>query len=219
VRGARVLVLLLLLGSGLLAIPAHALGLVDQSVTATPTTTDSAINSVTRDIGQTFTAGMTGQLDAVSLPLAASPSPAEVVVTIYAASLGQPTGPALATSLATVTGFAFPPPQWTLVTFSPAASVIAGMSYAIVLGPVPSDFAFVNWATSAADVYEGGTAFVLFDPILGPYAARSWDFDFQTLVTPLVPPQSFANTGYSPTLSNGVPYGGSGFHPGCAICP
>ena len=133
-----------LLSASLLAgaTPALALGTLDPEAPAD----GGSIQVSGSDIymGQSFTAGLSGELDAVSLVPNESLNGA--VVEIRAATSGLPTGPALASS--TITSSVTR--DWVAITFPTPAIVVAGSQYVIIVGPRAS-LAFVTGST-----YAGG---------------------------------------------------------------
>jgi hypothetical protein len=144
-RLASVLLALMLVALG--AGQALAIGTLDQEAPC-PCFSFTALGAG-QTIWQTFTAGVSGQLDTVALY-----GPQELGsgniwnVTIQAVDGGTtlPSGPALSTGSAAAPAA----PDWTDVSLTPAAPVTAGTMYAIVVsGPSP------YWGEAAAD-YPGG---------------------------------------------------------------
>ena len=116
-------------------------------------------------MSQTFTAGITGQLDTVAL----FGSNGTWNVAIRDAAGGAPTGPYLATGSAPANG------GWSQISLTPAIDITAGTMYAIVVaGTTPF------WNAGAGD-YPGGTGFFADEAFV-------LDFAFQTYVTPPPPP-------------------------------
>lgn len=156
---ASLLVALLLTPMG--AGKAQAAGTLDQDVA--PFT--ALAYSYVFDMGQTFTAGITGELDTVALHGGGG----TWNVAIRNVSGGAPTGPNLATGSAPANG------GWSQIALTPAIDVTAGTMYAIIVGG-STPF----WNAAAGD-YPGGTGFFGSMPFV-------LDFAFQTYVTPPPPP-------------------------------
>jgi hypothetical protein len=157
---------------------AHATDTLDQSQTGTgfSVTVDS-----TQMLAQTFTAGMTGQLDLLSLFVGESSGGGAIQILSVAG--GQPSGKPLGAT--TYSGFL--PAQWGDFPLGAAVSVTAGTQYAIVVIPNSGSLNTV-WRSSKSDVYAGGQAWS------GTQATSTWtqatypltsatvDFDFETWV-------------------------------------
>jgi hypothetical protein len=155
----------LLAGLALLLAPAaaQATEVLDQSQTSTTGAEGGASGPVW--LGQTFTAGKTGNLDRVDLDLAIAGNVTEpLTVGIYASSGGVPTGSALGSG--TVSAASLQKQQqggsflWTPVSISPAVAITAGQQYAIVISdPNQVDY-FDNgyvWAAACGpNPYSGG---------------------------------------------------------------
>lgn len=142
---------------------ALAIGTLDQEALPAPSPISLSAGS---SLWQTFTAGLSGGLDTVSLYGSTGIGSTWNVSIQATDGSGNPTGPAL------VIGSASAPssPAWTDISLSPAPSVSAGTKYAIVVaGPTPlwtqavayaggagnglSDFAFRTYVTAGT----GGT--------------------------------------------------------------
>jgi hypothetical protein len=138
-RAGRLLVILVGVTTAamLLAGVAAGAGTPDQSSTGSPSSYDY-LGQPAWEVGQTFTAGMTGLLDRVDIYMnreAITPD-APVTVAIESASGNLPTGTILASAAVPATDV----PQtdghsagWVTVTFSLPATVNAGTQYALVL--------------------------------------------------------------------------------------
>jgi len=152
---------------------AHATDTLDQSQTAPGF---SVTVASTQMLAQTFTAGMTGQLDMVSLFLGQQFVAGGGAIQIQSVASGKPSG----TSLGATAYSGFIPGGWRDYPFGAAVSVTAGTQYAIVVIP---DSASGNtvWLSSKTDLYAGGQAWS------GTQATNTWsglavDFDFDTWV-------------------------------------
>jgi hypothetical protein len=154
---------------------AMPVGEVDQS---NPTTGDIA---TTMTSGQTFTAGVTGQLTQVDLwaeyatPQVvagqAAPNPAGgISVQIYATAGGLPIG----TALGSAGGAAIAGPGWVSFTLSPAIPVLTGIMYAFSFSPGTDTGVFVGTA------YSRGTALTFSGSAWSNNTAR--DYAFRTHV-------------------------------------
>jgi hypothetical protein len=167
---------------------------------------------------QTFTAGLTGTLDAVTLetgtnsPGVVAPAAAgDFTVAIWATSGGLPTGSALASEL--VTGNAA---GSVAVIFGSPTSVVAGTKYAIVL--VPDVARGISWLGTCVESYAGGQALV-YDVLNYPTwrTVPAWasdadstdcflDFAFATYVTAgSTPPPTATSTAPSKGSSSPAP--------------
>jgi hypothetical protein len=184
-------------------------------------------------LAQTFTAGLTGSLDAATVSLAAveeinkagvvqPQAIGDLEVAIYATSVGLPTGVSLAHEDFTgVTG------ATTLVAeFSTPTQVTAGTQYALVLQPGTGGL--VNWlGVCDSNPYAGGQALV-FDVNNNPswLTLPDWavaadssacinDFEFSTYVTvPQATAQPTVAVTPQPTVAVTPPPTGTGTLPG-----
>lgn len=179
------------LASGLVVAPAaQAASTLDQNVP------DSASNTSvesTKNVTQSFTAGLTGALTSIDIALQEYGSGGDVTVGVYAVDgSGKPTGAALASTI--VPPSAIPPlGAWSAgaaivnVAFSPAPQVIAGTQYAYVIAaPNATGGAFYS-AYEAASPYTGGAAWFC-TPNSCTWSTLSADLGFRTYVdtgTPL----------------------------------
>ena len=153
--------LLPLTAAAALAIPAPAMavGALDQSQDGGFAGSNVVWGSV--QAAQSFTAGISGDLDQVDVLLARSGSPGDLTVEIQTLSSGVPSGTVLASgsvAAASVTGSY----AWIPVPLSPVAPSSAGVQYAIVLS-APS-------SAGSGDRYDwaitGGSPYVGRDPAL-----------------------------------------------------
>ena len=142
---------------------------------------------------QTFTAGMTGYLDRVSLNLLRNSvfgSPGDLTVAIYATSGGLPTGAALVTTtISQDRVVSYPSYSWVDVYFESPPLVTSGAQYAIVL-TIGSSVGDYRWAT-AGDVYLGGRGAVA-DGSGWYFPSKSVDANFKTYVVPTVQEQTIS---------------------------
>jgi hypothetical protein len=196
---------LVALGSLLIVPSASATGTLDQSQT---TTSGLEVTVAASEwVAQTFTAGITGNLDQVDLFLFRDGSPGDLTVQIQGVSGGVPSGSVLASTTVAQANvsdsFTF---AWVSVPLSPPAPVTAGTQYAIVLSaPSGSVFPVGNiyaWNYVFGNPYSGGRV------VISSTSGSSWgdfafvfddaDTAFKTYVTPL--PTSIAqclNGGWS----------------------
>ncbi|WP_413600412.1 fibronectin type III domain-containing protein [Curtobacterium sp. Curtsp57] len=122
--------------------------------------------------GQTFTAGRTGKLTAVSLDWTLPGSGGSGAVTLQAAANGVPTGPVLASAtISTDTG-------WQTAVFSSPARLTAGTVYALSI-PI------VNTAMYSTSVYAGGAVFH------GGLAYPNYDLPLRTYMQAVPAPTGF----------------------------
>jgi hypothetical protein len=118
-------------------------------------------------IAQTFTAGLTGQLDTISVngasedvTNAAQARPAVLgttLVQIAATSGGMPVAPILASEVVTLAD------GWNTIALSSPVDVVAGTQYAIVLAPQ-----YLNqWRGTCSNLYGGGQALAFYGGLVG----------------------------------------------------
>jgi hypothetical protein len=136
---------------------------------------------------QTFTAGLSGDLDQVDLKLERSSNPGPLTVQIQTVTnTGRPSGVPLATATvqqASVTT----EPQWVSVPLAPPAQSVAGTQYAIVLSAPAGDPGGnqYEWQNAGlANPYGAGAAYN------SSFSGVNWnqeltDFTFKTYVTQL----------------------------------
>ncbi|HEX2680183.1 MAG TPA: putative Ig domain-containing protein, partial [Candidatus Dormibacteraeota bacterium] len=126
-------------------------------------------------VAQTFTAGMTGVLDHVSLVTATNYGARITVEILNTGSNGAPTGAPLGTSTPQYLTCCA---QWHDFTFSPAVQVTSGTRYAIV---VPINSAYVTWWYMPSDPYPGGQMWVTFCPSCNWLSGMQYGVDYSTL--------------------------------------
>jgi hypothetical protein len=155
---------------------------------------DAYVDSA-QSLAQTFTAGLTGNLDRVDLSLRVLNGPTvPMAVQIRNATAVSPGSTVLASQSIPPSGitgsFAFVP-----ITFAAPASVAAGTHYAIVAFSTTASPMDYSWAKSSISVYAGGDAsYVPTSPPSGSWLPVSGsgpaDLAFKTYVAPLaaVPP-------------------------------
>lgn len=177
-----VLAVSILLGLPTLALAA---GTLDQQ----QTTYDGFSGNSTQCIAQTFTAGLSGHLDTVSLYVRKLTDHPVMLIEIRDTVSGGPGSTVLAsdsvpgTEIATTFG-------WIDFEFATPPIVVAGTTYAIValalgpMGPEPGPWGF-EWGgaqqSPSVDPYPGG-GFFSANTCDGPYGAQSADLAFQTFV-------------------------------------
>lgn len=186
-RLSGLLVIPVLLASLLLSgSPALAQGTLDQSQTVH----DAGIGATAEvRFAQTFTAGITGDLDTIKV-YTHDPIPA-ATVEIRTVSDGAPSG----TVLATTEVDASLSETWVTVAFAAPATVTAGTPYAIVLRLPGSSFLGVS---ASSDRYPRGHMWYRFEGDTG-WTWSDDDLAFRTFVT--IPKYGFAWT--SPTKGKG----------------
>ena len=162
----RALALAAALGAGVLAIGVTAAGAAISTVDQQQLDDTAGYTYVCEEpVAQTFTAGRSGDLDRVVLPLhwhtVVDPGP--LLVTIQTVDgAGTPTGDVLGSGSITVTEAGLQPQQsaWVEIRLTSPAEVSAGTQYALVLrtsGECNSD----TWAwhqAASVDPYPGGMA-------------------------------------------------------------
>jgi hypothetical protein len=184
-------------------VPAAArAGTLDQS--QTDTDGSSATIGGTFSWAQTFTAGISGQLDQVDLLLRRIGDPGDLTVEVRTVSGGVPSSTVLASE--TVAQASVPTggvPGWVSVALSPAAPSSAGTQYAIVLSaptadPIPDNS--YSWSAKSGDPYPAGQA--LFSTDGGAtWGAQPADFAFKTYVVSNEPPDCSGVSASPGTLS------------------
>ena len=139
---------------------------------------------VSGQVAQTFTAGMKGVLDHVSL-VTATTNGSRIVVEVFNTDVnGAPTGSPLG---ATLPMYLTCCPQWHDFTFTSPVQVTPGARYAIV---VPIDGSYVTWWYATSNPYSRGQMWLTFSPS-GPWLTgmqgrtnyANFDFAFKTWVT------------------------------------
>jgi hypothetical protein len=146
---------------------------------------------------QTFTAGLTGQLDQVDLALGDTSTTTPLTVQIRDGSATAPGDTVLASASVPMSAVTSTE-SWVPITFTSPASVIAGTQYSIVaLNESDSSgsgwFWYSGWTMSGpVSAYEGGK---LYSSPNGPPGLGPWfqgnslaDFEFKTYVAPPPPP-------------------------------
>jgi hypothetical protein len=190
---------------------AIAASVVDQQQT---NSSNSFVVSQQQIVAQTFTAGIDGDLDKVSVAVeklveSGAPPPGEVIAKIESIDdAGKPSGTVLGSGTAPagsfpdgVFGVLNPSPAWVDIPLTQPAKVSADTKYALVLyaPQATSDqpFSQYSWYTGADDYSRGD---VWIDPLL----EDGWldnaiynDMAFKTYVLPAAPPYDFTGF-YSP---------------------
>jgi hypothetical protein len=193
----------------LLLVPGPALaGTLDQQQTALEQLSYTAQG---RSLAQSFTAGITGGLDQVDIALSRglNQPAAYVSVEIRDVSNGVPGSSILASNSFTSTDIPVGPADsaWFSVNFAPAAPVVAGTQYAVVIYTATPDTAPYDWRASNpydhVDRYPAGTEFLTNSS--PPTGQVSWlfesdptlqaDFAFKTYVVPTPAPSPPAQAG------------------------
>lgn len=163
-----------------------------QTVTATDVSVGTVISDLdtsiqihsTQSVGQTFTAGVSGQLKSITLYLKeGAATTAGLAVEIKATSGGLPTGNALATQAvpdADVPGNLQAVSAVT-VTFSTPATLSANTVYAILVSSTASGGEHYQLAYDASNNYASGTGLTATNG--GTWSATSYDISFQTVMT------------------------------------
>ena len=153
---------------------------------------------------QTFTAGITGQLDQVDLALSGMSVTTPLTVQIRDGSATAPGDTVLASASVPTTAVTSSE-SFVPITFTSPASVTAGTQYSIVAlnGSVPISGWFWYSGQAAPDsAYVGGKLYgVMNGTGTGPWAEGNpqADFEFKTYVVPPPPPDPGGGSGTSPT--------------------
>lgn len=186
------------------AVSASAVGTLDQQATGTSTRWYYNMNNIA--VGQVFTAGITGQLDRISIDALSfqSATTAPLVATIFAVDgSGFPTGSALASS--SVSHTAIPGTVTTVAfDFTSPASVSAGTAYAIVFTTTGSgEYHFENATTvpaGAKGIKPGSGNVGWQNYVDSGVSPNQTSFRFATYVTPTVAPSASTSAPEDPTL-------------------
>ena len=140
---------------------------------------------------QTFTAGLTGQLDQVDLALSGMSVTTPLTVQIRDGSATAP-GDTVLASASVPTSAVTSSESFVPITIASPASVTAGTQYSIVALNDSSGWFWYAGKTNTASAYEGGR---LYSSPNGPPGTGPWfegntmaDFEFKTYVTPPPPP-------------------------------
>ena len=169
-------------------VTAQAADTLDQSVPTGGVNPSASRFQQLQQMGQTFTAGVSGPLDKVSL-FQGAPGwlPPSITIQIWTVDQSQPTltnlggtPPSFPETASTGT------PSWHDFTLSPAVQVVAGTQYAIVVVSRPSSFwwSFMGWS------YAGGNLWLCCDATGKWMSTTGQDFAFKTWVSgaPASPP-------------------------------
>jgi hypothetical protein len=139
-----------------------------------------------QSVAQTFTAGITGEMDGIDLALEKNNAPTvSLSVEIREAFPGFMGTTVLAAASVPASAFPGDTPPWFFIPFATPVPVTAGSHYAIILH---ANTVFPNtysWLDANADVYAGGTALLaLSSPPTTPWTPAIDDQAFRTYVVP-----------------------------------
>ena len=143
-------------------------------------------------MAQTFTAGVSGSLDKVSVHAyrAGTQEVGDMLVSIQTLDeSGSPSGTVLGSGSAPITNFDTSPGGWVDIGLTQPVPVSAGKKYALVTSTAsvsPTGASFYGWGMAYNDPYPGGDAF---DRNIGQWVVRTdagvpMDFAFKTFVVP-----------------------------------
>jgi hypothetical protein len=162
---------------------ANATGTLDQQQTVATTGYGISGANPPASNAQTFTAGLSGELDQVELVLFESGATLPLIVEIRTVTPGGE--PATVIASASVPASSLPPcctGAFVPITFSAPATVVAGTKYAIVAYTLEPFGGYV-WGGTFADVYAGGSRWVsLTSPPTVWQAVEANDMAFKTYV-------------------------------------
>ena len=163
----------------LTATPAAAAPVIDQQSGGTPN--QSLSSAPLNQVGQSFTAGFTGQLTRLDVSAVGVGTPiGSLSVSIFRTSAGRPTGPALTTEV--LDASAVPAISGTLsIEFTARPSVTAGTQYAFVLVPQTG---LLNITLVAPGLYAGGESLDNGPNSWAPVMGVDGDLVFTTYVDP-----------------------------------
>jgi hypothetical protein len=138
--------------SAMIAPGAHAAETLDQN-TLPSGLAQGWVNS-TSERGQVFTAGVTGLLSRLDIPLSKSVTATNLTVVIQGVTSGLPNGTTIASSSVNVASIPTDPTSSTVsVNFSSPASLVAGTQYAFLLQSTDAANAIIAFQGTA---YAGG---------------------------------------------------------------
>jgi len=164
---------------------------VDQSFTS-PAGAGTAINDCCRYVGQTFTAGLTGDLAAVSIDVLSS-GPFSLHIAIHGVTNGLPDSSILGEkTLWTTSDAGVSAPLSLVIDFGAPIYITAGTQYAIVVDYTGSGSPGIsqgNWSGASGDPYPDGAAYDTNDESFSTWSPVGSDIDlhFQTYVIVGVP--------------------------------
>lgn len=177
----------------LAAVPASAQGTLDQTV---PYTGLNWYGQVTYHYGrgQSFTAGASGAIDSVEVTLRNDCAAGDLVVDVYAADGGIPTGQPLATQVVPESELTAQSFTTYTVSFDNPATITAGNQYALVLtapsapwqdqGGEIEDLCGYFWAIEH-DILTEESSLQLYN---SAWATGLTDYSFSTFVSPVTEP-------------------------------
>ena len=169
---------------------AHAAGTLDQQQTDTASnpayieSIDAGAVTINESHAQTFTAGVSGRLEPVDLPLAGGAAD-PLIVEIRDTTGGAP-GAVLVSASVPASSVPDQGFQWVAITFDAPASVRSGTQYAIVAHTVDGWPGGYAWFGSQGDTYAGGGAWsnLTTSPSFTAHWAGGFDDQaFKTFVT------------------------------------
>jgi hypothetical protein len=191
-------------------------GMLDQQQTATSAGGGLGVASI-QTAAQTFTAGITGDLDGIDLYLSKADATVTdpVTVEIRNASPGFMGTTVLAGASIPASAVPIVTPSWIATTFATPVPVTAGSHYAILAytnAAVPKDY---GWHGMASDVYAGGTALLspASPPLFTWLPQEDRDQAFRTYVVPApgsTPPPTTAPPAAPPVASGASGLGAQG---------
>jgi hypothetical protein len=142
-----------------------------------------------QSVAQTFTAGLSGEIDQVDLDLEKSGAPtAPLTVEIRSVSGGVPDSTVLGTATVPASAVTLFPPAFVPVSFAVPAPVTAGTQYAIVAYAATAQSDRYEWSLGATpDPYPAGAAFfIASSPPTGTWTSGDpEDLTFKTYVAPV----------------------------------
>jgi hypothetical protein len=163
------------------------------------------VNS-TNSRAQTFTAGLTGQLDQVDLAISGMSVTTPLTVQIRDGSATAPGNTVLA-SASVPTSAVASTESFVPITFASPASVTAGTQYSIVAFNDSDGWFWYSGQVPTTSAYPGGA---LYGSSNGPPATGPWsagnpdaDFEFKTYVAPPPPPPTGGGSGGGGTSATG----------------
>jgi hypothetical protein len=162
-------------------------GVLDQSQPVFLAATGGVATATCQSLAQTFTSGMTGELDQVDLGLWRDPSNVSgpLIVEIQTVSGGVPSGTVLTSESIAAASITTAPFHvgFISVPLNPTVAVTGGVQYAIVLSGCGEGVGYFWWRPG--DLYPNGTGSALNNGTwcsVGCLADGAVDFTFQTYV-------------------------------------
>ena len=187
-----------------LALPvtgAAAVGTADQTVPV-PNSLGYSGLTATQGLGQSFTAGLAGVLDQVTVHLQRINNPGDITVQVFAASSGLPVGSALSSTTISQSSVLLTFSDVT-ATFASPAALTAGSQYFLRLSAPGAVMDMQTYTSNSYRWHNGGNVLANEDGVafVGSTSQLSSDLVFTTYVSPAPIPSSTPEPTSSPESS------------------